>query len=38
MTKTLVQHAKVRTNSVKDSVCKIDVPAVVLSGYPIRLF
>lgn len=28
MTKTLVQQAKVRTNTVKDSVCKIDVPAV----------
>ncbi|WP_198118329.1 T6SS effector amidase Tae4 family protein [Massilia rhizosphaerae] len=31
MTKTLVQHAKVRTNTVKDSVCKIDVPAVQFS-------
>lgn len=28
MTKTLVQQARVRTNTVKDSVCKIDVPAV----------
>jgi hypothetical protein len=28
MTKTLVQHARVRTNTVKESVCKIDVPAV----------
>ncbi|MCM3604093.1 type VI secretion system amidase effector protein Tae4 [Cupriavidus pauculus] len=28
MTKTLVQQAKVRTNTVKDSVCKINVPAV----------
>ncbi|HEY9222752.1 MAG TPA: type VI secretion system amidase effector protein Tae4 [Variovorax sp.] len=27
MTKTLVQQAKVRTNTVKDSVCKINVPA-----------
>ena len=31
MTKTLVQQAKVRTNTVKDSVCKIDVPAVKFS-------
>ena len=31
MTKTLVQHAKVRTNTVKDSVCRIDVPAVQFS-------
>jgi hypothetical protein len=28
MTKTHVQQAKVRTNTVKNSVCKIDVPAV----------
>ncbi len=28
MTRVLVQQAKVRTNTVKDSVCKIDVPAV----------
>ena len=28
MTKTLVQHTVVRTNTTKDSVCKIDVPAV----------
>ena len=31
MTKTLVQQAKVRTNTVKDSVCKIDVAAVKFS-------
>lgn len=31
MTKALVQQAKVRTNTVKDSVCKIDVPAVKFS-------
>lgn len=31
MTKTLVQQAKVRTNTVKDSVCKIDVPPVKFS-------
>lgn len=28
MTKALVQNANVRTNTIKDSVCKIDVPAV----------
>jgi hypothetical protein len=28
MTKTLVQQARVRTNTIKDSVCKIDVPVV----------
>ena len=28
MTKALVQNASVRTNTIKDSVCKIDVPAV----------
>jgi Type VI secretion system (T6SS), amidase effector protein 4 len=28
MTKTLVQQDKVRTNAVKNSVCKIDIPAV----------
>lgn len=37
MTK-LVQQAKVRTNTIKDSVCKIDVPAVkfadLWSAYP----
>ncbi|WP_198118799.1 type VI secretion system amidase effector protein Tae4 [Massilia rhizosphaerae] len=31
MTKTLVQHARVRTNTIKDSVCKIDVPVVKFS-------
>jgi hypothetical protein len=31
MTKTLVQQAKVRTNTVKDSVCEIDVPTVKFS-------
>ena len=30
-TKKLVQQAKVRTNTVKDSVCKIDVPVVKFS-------
>lgn len=31
MTKTLVQQAKVRTNTVKDSVCAINVPVVKFS-------
>lgn len=31
MTKTFVQQAKVRTNTVKDSICKIGVPAVKFS-------
>lgn len=31
MTKTLVQRATVRTNTIKNSVCKIDVPAVKFS-------
>ena len=31
MTKTLVQQARVRTNTIKDSVCKIDVPVVAFS-------
>lgn len=31
MTKTLVQQARVRTNTIKDSVCKIDVPVVKFS-------
>ncbi|MBP1315774.1 type VI secretion system amidase effector protein Tae4 [Herbaspirillum huttiense F1] len=31
MSKILVQQAKVRTNTIKDSVCKIDVPAVKFS-------
>jgi hypothetical protein len=31
MTKTLVQHARVRTNTIKDSICKIDVPVVKFS-------
>jgi hypothetical protein len=31
MTKTLLQHARVRTNTIKDSVCKIDVPVVKFS-------
>lgn len=38
MTKTLVQQAKVRTNTVKDSVCAINVPVVkfsdLWSAYP----
>lgn len=37
MGKTLKQHAVVKTNTVKDSVCKIDVPPVkfadLLSNY-----
>jgi hypothetical protein len=31
MSKTLAQHARVRTNTVKGSVCRIDVPAVLFS-------
>lgn len=31
MTKTLVQHTRVRTNTIKDSVCKIDVQVVKFS-------
>lgn len=31
MTKTLIQEAKVRTNTVNDSVCRIDVPVVKFS-------
>jgi hypothetical protein len=31
MTKTLVQQARVRTNTVKDSICKINVPVVTFS-------
>lgn len=38
MTRTLVQQVKVRTNTTKDSVCKIDAPAVKFAdlwrGYP----
>lgn len=28
MTRTLVQQVRVRTNTIKDSVCRIDVPVV----------
>jgi hypothetical protein len=28
MAVALKQHAKIKTNTTKDSVCKIDVPAV----------
>ncbi len=31
MTKTLVQQARVRTNTIKDSVCAINVPVVKFS-------